>query len=103
MAKEIPAIMNFVIDNVSISGALNVVTPNPVTNMEFTKTLASVLKRPAIFPMPAFVARLVFGEMADHLLLASTRVEPMKLLNAVYEFKSPTLREALTAELHPAV
>ena len=64
----------------NLRGAVNAVAPSPVTNAEFTKTLASVLHRPAIFPVPAFAARLVFGEMADGLLLASQRVEPEKLL-----------------------
>ena len=52
--------------------------PNPVRNAEFTATLASVLSRPAILPMPAFAARLAFGQMADELLLASQRVEPVQ-------------------------
>lgn len=79
-----------------VSGPVNFVSPNPVTNAEFTKTLAAVLSRPAIFPMPAFAARLAFGQMADELLLASQRVEPAKLLSSGYEFQYPHLREALT-------
>ena len=56
-----------------LSGPVNVVAPNPVTNRQYTKALATVLHRPAIFPLPAFVARLMLGEMADELLLASQR------------------------------
>ena len=83
----------------NLRGAVNAVAPSPVTNAEFTKTLASVLHRPAIFPVPAFAARLVFGEMADGLLLASQRVEPEKLLAAGYKFKYFDLRGALDAIL----
>jgi uncharacterized protein (TIGR01777 family) len=78
-----------------LSGPVNVVAPNPVTNAGFTKTLAAVLSRPAIFPMPGFAARLAFGQMADELLLASQRVEPAKLLRSGYAFKHSELKKAL--------
>jgi uncharacterized protein len=78
----------------ALRGPVNVVGPNPVRNSEFTKTLASVLSRPAMFPMPAFAARLVFGQMADELLLASQQVEPAKLLSTGYVFRKPELRSA---------
>jgi len=83
----------------SLQGPVNVTAPNPVTNATFTKTLASVLSRPAIFPMPAFAARLVFGQMADELLLASQRVEPAKLLASGYVFQRQDLRGSLQAIL----
>jgi len=79
----------------SLQGPINMVSPNPATNAEFTKTLARVLPRPAIFPMPAFAARVAFGQMADELLLASQRVEPAKLLASGYTFQHPELRLAL--------
>lgn len=79
----------------SLSGPVNTVSPNPVTNAEYTTTLGRVLRRPTIFPMPAFAARLAFGEMADALLLASTRVEPAKLLESGYEFQHAGLEPAL--------
>jgi NAD dependent epimerase/dehydratase family enzyme len=66
-----------------------------VANAEFTEVLAKVLRRPAIFPMPAFAARVVFGEMADELLLASQRVEPSKLIASGYKFRHPDLEQAL--------
>jgi len=88
-----------VMNNGSISGGVNVVSPNPVTNAEFTMTLASVLSRPAILPMPAFAARLALGQMADELLLASQRVEPAKLLTSGYTFQQPHLRESLQSIL----
>jgi len=82
-----------------LQGAVNLVAPRPVTNAEFTKILASVLSRPAIFPMPAFAARLAFGQMADELLLASQRVEPAKLISSGYPFHYSDLRKALEAIL----
>ena len=84
-----------VIKTETLRGPVNVVGPNPVTNAEFTKTLASVLSRPAILPMPAFAARLAFGQMGDELLLGSQRVEPAKLLASGYVFQKPELRTAL--------
>jgi len=78
---------------------VNSVSPHPVTNAEFTKTLASVLSRPAIFPMPAFAARLIFGQMGAELLLGSQRVAPAGLLASGYAFQKPDLRLALSAIL----
>lgn len=78
-----------------LAGAANVVAPRAVTNAEFTKTLGSVLGRPTIFAMPAFAARLAFGEMADAALLASQRAEPAQLKATNYEFKYPELEGAL--------
>jgi uncharacterized protein (TIGR01777 family) len=85
--------------NENLHGPVNVVAPNPVTNTEFTKTLGKVLRRPTIFPLPAFVARLVLGEMANELLLASQRVRPRKLTETNYEFRHPELETALRAML----
>ena len=79
----------------SLSGPVNAVAPNPVTNKEFTKTLGRVLNRPTFVTMPAFAARLALGEMADALLLASTRVEPKQLSRSRYKFRQPTLEFAL--------
>jgi len=87
--------IRFILSNESINGPLNLVAPNPVTNHEFTKTLGKALHRPAIMPLPGFAARLIFGEMADHLLLSSTRVVPEKLLEAGYRFKYEQLDRAL--------
>jgi uncharacterized protein len=92
------AIEHAIRDN-SLCGAVNVVAPNPVTNAEFTSILASVLGRPAVFPMPAFIARMALGQMADELLLASQRVEPAKLVAAGYVFRQPNLRQSLQALL----
>jgi hypothetical protein len=79
----------------TLSGPVNAVAPNPVTNLVFAKTLGRVLRRPAIFPMPAFAVRLAFGEMGKELLLASARIEPARLLRAGYQFRFPELEGAL--------
>lgn len=79
----------------SLSGPVNVASPNPVTNREFTKILGRVLKRPTIFPMPAAAARLMLGEMADELLLSSIRLEPKKLKASNYSFRFTELEAAL--------
>ena len=79
----------------SLKGAVNGVAPAPVTNAEFTRVLAQVLSRPAIFPLPAFAARIAFGEMADALLLAGARVMPTRLQASGYRFLYPELEGAL--------
>ena len=78
-----------------LQGPVNMVAPKPVTNEEFTKTLASVLSRPAIFPLPAFVVRLAFGEMGETVLLGSQRVEPTQLVMSGYPFRFSNLRASL--------
>ena len=78
-----------------LRGPVNAVSPMPVTNRGFTKALGRVLGRPTILPMPAFAARLAFGEMADALLLASLRVVPDRLRGTGYAFRYPELEPAL--------
>lgn len=87
------------LEDAQIQGPLNAVAPHPVTNREFTKTLGKVLGRPTIFPLPGFAARLVFGEMADALLLGGQRVLPARLQQAGYKFAHPSLESALRAIL----
>jgi len=82
--------LKFLIES-SVGGPVNFVAPNPVTNAEFTKTLGRVLSKPTLFPVPAFGARLAFGEMADALLLSSQRVKP----GVLQDFAYPTLDSAL--------
>ena len=79
----------------SLKGAVNGVAPTPVTNAEFTRVLARVLSRPAVFSLPAFAARLALGEMADALLLSSQRVTPVRLQASGYQFRYPGLESAL--------
>jgi uncharacterized protein (TIGR01777 family) len=81
--------------NDSVKGAVNVGSPNPLTNAEYTRVLGRVLNRPTFFPLPAPAARLVLGEVADALLLASQRMEPAKLKETGYEFRYPELEGAL--------
>ncbi len=91
--------LRLAITNQTLNGPVNFVTPNPVTNAEFTKALGKALLRPTLFPIPAFGVRLAFGEMADALLLASQRVEPARLKDLGYGFKhseiGPTLSHIL--------
>lgn len=82
-----------------VSGPVNAVSPNPVTNREFTKTLGRVLRRPTILPLPAAVVRLLFGEMGQALLLASARIVRLRLQTSGFEFSHPHLEDALRHEL----
>lgn len=93
--EDVVAALRFLISHESISGPVNIVAPNPVTNAEFTRTLGRTLSRPTIFPMPAFGARLAFGEMADALLLSSQKVKPSVLEDKGFRFSWPTLEPAL--------
>ncbi len=87
--------IRFALANDSLAGPVNFVAPNPVTNAEFTNTLGKVLSRPTLFPIPAFGVRLLFGEMADALLLSSQRVEPVVLQTAGYSLQFAQLDGAL--------
>ncbi len=82
-----------------IEGPVNVVAPNPVTNRQLTSTLAKVLRRPAIFPVPGLALKLLIGESAGELLLQGQRVLPARLASAGYQFRQPDLADALTATL----
>ena len=93
------AILRSALENANITGALNVVSPQPVTNAQFTNFLAAALHRPALFPAPAFALRLILGEMADALLLSSQRVLPAQLQKLNYQFQHPDLQPALQSIL----
>jgi hypothetical protein len=90
----IGAIYHVVSDD-KVEGPVNAVAPNPVTNLEFTKTLGKVLSRPTLFSVPETAIRLAFGEMGREILLSSTRVMPNKLLETGYRFRNPDLEGAL--------
>lgn len=96
---EAVSVVRFALENESLRGPVNTVSPNPARNREFTAALAQALHRPAIFPAPAFALRLALGEMADALLLVSQRVVPWKLSALGYEFIHPELAGALAAVL----
>ncbi|MFT5049376.1 MAG: hypothetical protein ACI8QZ_000769 [Chlamydiales bacterium] len=87
--------LRFCIDTPEIVGPVNAVSPDAATNQDFTKTLGRVLSRPTAFPMPAFVARLLFGQMADQVLLASAKVAPKKLQEAGFKFEQTVLEDVL--------
>jgi uncharacterized protein (TIGR01777 family) len=95
--EDVVGIIRHTIANEQVSGPVNVVAPNPVRNEEFTRLLAGMLHRPAIFPAPAFVLRLAMGEMADAVLLSSDRVKPEQMLAAGYKFRFEILEPALRA------
>ena len=92
---DLVRVIQFALTAAALVGPVNAVAPTSVTNREFTKTLGSVLHRPTILPMPAFAAKLAFGEMADDMLLGSIRVEPHALNNVRFEFRYPQLEAAL--------
>ncbi len=87
--------IRFLLDSDALSGAVNAVSPNPVQNAEFTRALGRVLFRPTIAVLPAFAARMLFGPMADELLLASCRAIPRRLLDARFTFQLPEIEPAL--------
>jgi len=92
---DIVGMICYAVDHDAINGAINGTAPAPVINKVFSKTLGKALKRPAIFPMPAFMVKLLFGQMGEELLLAGQRVVPEKMIQAGYEFKYPQLENAL--------
>lgn len=91
---DVLAAIKLALKDESFRGPLNIVSPKPVTNEVFTKTLGHVLNRPTALAMPAFAVRLAFGEMADEMLLASQRVIPKRLNDAGFEFQYPELEGA---------
>ncbi|HYN84355.1 MAG TPA: TIGR01777 family oxidoreductase [Pyrinomonadaceae bacterium] len=93
--EDLVRAVEFAVENSTLRGPVNVVAPRPVTNAEFTKTLGSVLGRPTFLSVPAFAARLAFGELADATLLTSQRAEPARLTAAGFEFKYPDLEASL--------
>jgi len=96
---DVVAVLLWLIDNSACSGIYNAVAPNPVRNRDFARTLGAVLRRPAWCPMPTGVLRLIFGEMADELLLASQRCLPHRTLGDGFAFRHAELRGALEAVL----
>jgi uncharacterized protein (TIGR01777 family) len=92
---DLVRIIDFALNEQSFSGPLNVVSPHPVTNQEFSCTLGRVLKRPTLLAMPAFMVKLVFGEVGTALLLSSQRVRPSKLEEIGFKFAYPNLEDAI--------
>lgn len=104
-AGDLVRIVAFLLHEESLSGAVNAVAPNPVTNRQFARSLGKVLRRPAIAPVPRLVLRLLLGKAADELLFASTRVHPTRLLAAGFAYQheelEPALRHLLAAPASP--
>jgi len=88
----------FLLNKPELAGAFNVTSPNPVTQAEFARTLATAMHRPLFLKMPAFVFRLLFGEMGECLLLKGQRVLPSRLIESGFEFRYPELKDALRHE-----
>jgi hypothetical protein len=99
---DVTRMIEFVLATEGIVGPVNVVAPNPVTNLEFTRTLARALRRPAALRIPSFALRLAFGEMADAAILQSERVVPARLNAAGFHFEYPELGTALREVLFPS-
>lgn len=93
--RDIVSMIDYVINDSTIEGPVNFVSPEPATNFIFTKTLGRILEKPTVMKMPAFVARTVFGQMGEELVLSSTRVVPSVLMKKNYQFIAPGLEESL--------
>jgi uncharacterized protein (TIGR01777 family) len=91
---DVIGLIRFALPNTHVRGPMNATSPQPVTNAEFTRELAAALHRPAIFPVPRFALKLLFGEMAE-VILGSQRVIPMAAQSAGFQFQYPELRPAL--------
>ncbi len=92
---DLVSAVQHIVQNNGLRGPVNMTAPSPITNEEFTKTLAALLRRPAVLMIPAFAARLAFGELADEGLLASARVVPKRLVRSGFAFGYPEFRSAL--------
>ena len=88
----------FLLNKPSLTGAFNVTSPNPICQAEFARTLATTMHRPLFLKMPAFIIRMLFGEMGESLLLKGQRVVPSRLIEAGYDFRYPELKDALRHE-----
>jgi len=96
---DLAGAVEHVIGNAAINGPVNAVSPNPITNREFSKALGEALHRPALLRTPAWAVRLAFGEMADETVLASARARPRRLVEAGFDFKHPEIGDALARVL----
>ena len=92
--EDIIRAMEWVLEHDDLSGPVNLCSPNPVTNSEFTWTMGGILRRPTLFPVPRFALRITQGEIAD-MLLASVRATPVKLIASGFEFRHPNMEDAL--------
>ncbi len=93
--SDVVEVIRLLIENESMRGVFNLTAPNPLTNADLARGLGRVLNRPNWFPVPAFVMKLLFGELGDRLLLGSQRVVPRRLQEAGYQFRFPEAEGAL--------
>lgn len=96
---DVAAVFVRLVEDEAMSGAVNAVAPEPVTNAAFVRALGRALRRPAVLPAPAFALRLLLGEMADGLLLASAKAMPERLARTGFSYRHPRLDDALRAAL----
>ena len=96
---ELASIVQHVLITETLAGPVNPVSPHPMRNAEFAATVSRALGARPGLPLPAFLLRLMLGEMADALILASRRIEPRRLLDSGYQFRFPKLEQALRHEL----
>ena len=96
---DVTRAMAHIIRNQSIRGPVNLTSPEPVTNSEFTQALGHALHRPTIFPIPATAIKLLFGQMGRETLLSSCRAVPKKLAESGFAFNHASLTDALQAVL----
>jgi uncharacterized protein len=92
---DVISAFSFLVESQNQRGTYNLTAPNPVTNEKFTEAIGRQLKRPSLLPMPAFVAKLLFGEMGETLLLNGQRVVPNKIEKCGFKFKYPQINESL--------
>ena len=100
--EDVVGVIVYALESSALQGPVNAVSPIPVTNQEFTQVLGRVLRRPTICPVPLLAIRVMFGEMADAVLLSSARVAPTRLMASGYGFRYPALEPALQAILRPS-
>lgn len=91
--------IEYILETDSLKGPINMTAPNPATNQDFTSALGHVLRRPTIFPAPAFVLNIVLGQMAQEMLLEGSRVMPDQLTSKGFKFDYPNLENALKHEI----
>ncbi len=94
--KDMVGILQFCLSDSRLKGPINATSPNAVTNKEFTRTLASILNRPAVIPLPEIMVKVFFGEMGSELLLQGQKVYPKRILAAGFEYEFSDLRSALS-------
>jgi hypothetical protein len=94
--KDMIGILQFCLSDLSLKGPINATSPNAVTNKDFSRILASVLKRPAVIPLPEMMVKVLFGEMGTELLLQGQRIYPRRILKAGFEYQYSDLRLALS-------